>query len=234
MGLTRRLAARIMLLAALAALLTTTAACSAPKNTPAANGSPSPTAGARSLDRYLGWWETDQSLVYMVRITRQDAAYRLGGLVGADLSPLGGSLHGDLSGGLGRVVFRLAPGGRQLFARWILAGKPGDWVRYVRAPSDEVSDFITNGNMNRLAFAIADWQQRMASYPPVAAVRRDGALGRTVRPWPVNPYSGRPIAPGSAPGDYRYRTTKDGFVLVFQTPRGSMRTVEKSQATQQP
>jgi hypothetical protein len=219
----------LILLAVLSASVATIAACSGSKTpSPAVSGSPSPTASAASRDPYLGWWTVDQSqdvIVNMLRITKQGSGYRLSGLVRAALARRAGSLRGQLAVASGRVALRLKPDDRHLVARWVLPGNVRQRVRYIRADSNEVNDFTTNANMDRLTAALADWYRKAKSYPPVSAVRRGGALGKTLRPWPLNPYSGRPITVGSALGDYRYSTTKAGYRLDFMTSDGGVTSV---------
>jgi hypothetical protein len=44
------------------------------------------------------------------------------------------------------------------------------------------------------------------SGPGVSDVRPDGAVAQYVGEWPTNPFTGRPMEPGTQPGDYRFST----------------------------
>ena len=58
--------------------------------------------------------------------------------------------------------------------------------------------------------AIETWAlDNGGAYPDTVLVNSSG-LSRSISPWPVNPYTGLPMAPGTGPGDYRYEVGADG------------------------
>jgi hypothetical protein len=60
-------------------------------------------------------------------------------------------------------------------------------------------------------FLAAGGPERAASdpFPPADRVTEAG-IGSLIGTWPVNPYTGRPMAPGSGPGDFRYTLSDNG------------------------
>ena len=94
------------------------------------------------------------------------------------------------------------------------------WYRYRRGTYADYRDECTERNMRVMSTAIAEWAGEHGFYPPVVEVRPGGALSSSLDSWPTNPYSGRPAAPGSEPGDYRNLLLARGFGLRFELLNG--------------
>jgi hypothetical protein len=47
-------------------------------------------------------------------------------------------------------------------------------------------------------------------YPAATEVSPAGGVAQYVDPWPVNPFTGQPMSPGTAPGDYEYEQVNGG------------------------
>ena len=67
-------------------------------------------------------------------------------------------------------------------------------------------------NIYNLQTAIQSYAvSNSGAYPPDAA---QATLGSYVSPWPDNPYTNAPMAPGTGPGDYSYTTNGTTFQLI--------------------
>jgi len=85
-------------------------------------------------------------------------------------------------------------------------GSPGVSPAPTASPDDQVRAAIT-----RLQVGVLSWAAEHGGlFPPVNEVTAAGELGAYVDPWPVNPFTGAPMQPGSAPGDYMYEQLDAG------------------------
>lgn len=64
-------------------------------------------------------------------------------------------------------------------------------------------------------------------FPPASEVSQSGGVGEYVSPWPTNPYTGQPMAPGDQPGDFTYEQLNggEGYRLVGHLANGFTFTV---------
>ncbi len=85
-------------------------------------------------------------------------------------------------------------------------GSPGTGPTPTASPDDQVRAAIT-----RLQVGVLSWAADHGGlFPPVNAVTAAGEVGAYVDPWPTNPFTGAPMQPGSAPGDYTYEQLDAG------------------------
>ena len=207
------------LLVGVLASLTLASACGNPK---VATPGPSP-AVRTGYDRYLGWWSSasrSELLADLIRVYKRGTTYMLGGQLAAPLRLRDGGLRGSLSAGQGQVELRMSANGRHLMLRWTHDGHLWEEASFASATTNEIDDFLTQQIYSRIVGAVDTWGQKHGHYPPASALLPDGAVGRQLRPWPTNPYTGKPIAPGSGPGDYEYRLTAHSYRLTYQESTG--------------
>jgi len=58
---------------------------------------------------------------------------------------------------------------------------------------------------------VLNWAQANGNlYPPVGEVTQSGGVAQYVSPWPTNPFTGQPMAPGDQEGDYTYEQLNGG------------------------
>ncbi|MEE4276140.1 MAG: hypothetical protein V2J16_09795 [Thermoleophilia bacterium] len=85
-------------------------------------------------------------------------------------------------------------------------GSPGSGPTPTASPDDQVRAAIT-----RLQVGVLSWAADHGGlFPPVNAVTAAGEVGAYVDPWPTNPFTGAPMQPGSAAGDYTYEQLDAG------------------------
>lgn len=207
------------LLVGVLASLTLASACGNPK---VVTPSPSPTVRT-GYDRYLGWWSSQspsELLADLIRVYKRGTTYILGGQLGAPLRLRDGRLQGTLSAGQGQVELRISANARHLMLRWTHDGSLWEKASFTSATSNEIDDFLTQQIYDRITGAVDTWGRKHGHYPPASALLPDGAVGRQLRPWPTNPYTGKPIAPGSGPGNYEYRLTAHRYRLTYQESTG--------------
>ena len=75
---------------------------------------------------------------------------------------------------------------------------------------------------------ILDWRTANGGvFPPPGEVTESGGVGEYVSPWPTNPFTGQPMAPGDQPGDYTYEQLNggQGYKLVGHLANGFTFTV---------
>jgi hypothetical protein len=85
-------------------------------------------------------------------------------------------------------------------------GSPGSGPTPTASPDDQVRAAIT-----RLQVGVLSWAAEHGGlFPPVNEVTAAGEVGALVDPWPDDPFTGAPIQPGSAPGDYTYEQLDAG------------------------
>ncbi len=74
---------------------------------------------------------------------------------------------------------------------------------------------------------ILDWRGANGAFPPPEEVAQSGGVGEYVSPWPTNPFTGQPMAPGDQPGDYTYEQLSggQGYRLVGHLANGFTFTV---------
>jgi hypothetical protein len=66
-------------------------------------------------------------------------------------------------------------------------------------------------NIAKLQVGIVAWAADNNNlYPPPQDVVEGGGLAQYVDPWPTNPFTGQPMAPGTAPGSYVYEQLSGG------------------------
>ncbi len=94
-------------------------------------------------------------------------------------------------------------------------------VEWSASPSGLAARTIEEG-IRALELGIEAYRLERGSYPPVAAVRPDGALRQYVDGWPVDPYTNTPMAPGLEPGAYIYTLGEAGrsYTLAGLLPDG--------------
>jgi hypothetical protein len=218
-------AIRMALLVGVLASLALASACGNPK---VVTPSTSPTVRT-GYDRYLGWWSAasrGELLADLIRVYKRGTTYMLGGQLGAPLRLRDGGLHGTLSAGQGQVELRISANARHLILRWTHDGHLWEEASFTSATTNEIDDFLTQQIYSRVVGAANIWGYKHGHYPPASALLPDGAVGRQLRPWPTNPYTGRPIAPGSGPGDYQYRLTAHSYQLTYHEPDGGGAVME--------
>jgi hypothetical protein len=86
------------------------------------------------------------------------------------------------------------------------AGSPGADPSPTASPDDQVRSAITLLQLGVLTWA----SENGGLFPPVFEVASDGAVGPHVDPWPANPFTGEPMRPGSAEGDFAYEQLEAG------------------------
>ncbi len=73
------------------------------------------------------------------------------------------------------------------------------------------SDQVTQDNVAKLQVGIVAWAADHNNlYPPPQDVVDGGGLSQYVNPWPTNPFTGQPMAPGTSPGSYVYEQLSGG------------------------
>jgi hypothetical protein len=73
------------------------------------------------------------------------------------------------------------------------------------------SDQQTQDNIAKLQVGIVAWAADNNNlYPPPQDVVDGGGLSQYVNPWPTNPFTGQPMAPGTSPGSYVYEQLSGG------------------------
>jgi hypothetical protein len=83
---------------------------------------------------------------------------------------------------------------------------PAQTATPTASPDDQVRAAIT-----RLQVGVLSWAADHGGlFPPVNAVTAAGEVGAYVDPWPTNPFTGAPMQPGSAAGDYTYEQLDAG------------------------
>ena len=171
--------------------------------------------------RFAGWWDSDTYGV--LHIVMQNGSYVVvpthPGQAETVMSLRNGVLSAPSEEGE-RSTFSLSQEGAQLTGH-ISGRRFTKNINYHRATTADIETALETVNQSRLNQAITRWSLNAGSYPAVAAVRPGGAFQRQLRPWPTNPYTGQPMAPGTQPGEYRYRFTIRGFTLSFVLPHGS-------------
>ena len=195
-------------------------ACGGNRRTP-----PSPTpAPSLTGARFTGWWFSDGAWNGL-HIGERGGAYATVGDTLSDgtlvlLQARGDTLTRDT--GEDHIEFRLLSDGRHLIGRYTRRdGLLTITARLRRGSPAEVRSYRNDRNRERLAIGIERWRDVTGAYPPAVAVRPGGMFVAYVRPWPANPWTGRSVAPGRRPGDYRYRRTAHGYRLTFFRPDGS-------------
>ncbi|HEX5643555.1 MAG TPA: hypothetical protein VFZ86_14635 [Thermoleophilia bacterium] len=79
------------------------------------------------------------------------------------------------------------------------------------ATGSPTADQEAVANIARLQVGIVAWAADNNNlYPPPQDVVEGGGLSQYVTPWPANPFTGEPMAPGTAPGDYVYEQLSGG------------------------
>lgn len=81
---------------------------------------------------------------------------------------------------------------------------------------DKANDSSVKGGGHRLLIAIQTWAVENGDvYPQADEVSVTGAVGQTMSAsgmtWPVNPWTDKPMAPGSNRGDFTYTVREDGL-----------------------
>ncbi|MBN2204701.1 MAG: hypothetical protein JW767_06735, partial [Thermoleophilia bacterium] len=85
-------------------------------------------------------------------------------------------------------------------------GSPGTSPTPTASPDDQIRAAVT-----RLQVGVLSWAAEHGGlFPPVSEVTAAGEIGALVDPWPENPFTGAPMQPGSAPGDYTYEQLDAG------------------------
>ncbi len=88
-------------------------------------------------------------------------------------------------------------------------------------PNAQQNEKIIEG-VHVLQVAVQSWAvDHQDLYPTVDKVISTGEFATYVESWPTNPVTGRPMAPGTGPGDYTYQQTGEGFELTGYGVDGS-------------
>lgn len=88
------------------------------------------------------------------------------------------------------------------------------------------ADVLTGANA--INAGVLAWSQANGNvFPTADEVAQSGAVGQYVSPWPLNPFTGQPMAPGTEPGDYTYEQLNGGqdYKLVAYRADGELITV---------
>ncbi len=182
-------------------------------------GAPATTSSPIPASSFAGWWFTsdedyDTPLVDVHIVETNGALSLAGGGASVPLQLKGTTLVS--ASAQGTSEFTLLPGGRRMIARFTsVDGAPSFYATLQRGTQAKVNNLLNEGNMWELENAITRWREARGAYPPVAAVRPDSAFARTLRTWPTNPFTHRPVAPGLRAGDYRYRIGSRRIALTF-------------------
>lgn len=72
----------------------------------------------------------------------------------------------------------------------------------VTAPVDQAKDLAAKAAVLAIATGV---KAHVATTGEAPADASQATLGAFVNPWPDNPFTGAPMAPGASPGDYVYR-----------------------------
>jgi hypothetical protein len=92
------------------------------------------------------------------------------------------------------------------------------------------ADFQTRTLLNEVAIGVGLWADRDGQGPPVPAQLQPGSafdrrLAAMSSPgawiWPTNPFTGKPMASGSGPGDFTYVVNGDHWTLTGHLSDGS-------------
>jgi hypothetical protein len=72
-------------------------------------------------------------------------------------------------------------------------------------------DQQVQANIAALQVGIVAWAADNNNlYPPPQDVVQGGGISQYVNPWPTNPNTGQPMAPGTSPGSYVYEQLSGG------------------------
>jgi hypothetical protein len=192
---------------------------------------------------FAGYWLNDQGhpAQRVWSIEEKDGEYTIGGL------RLGGRVAGPATleddelvvtdsstGSLWEARLRLQEDGERIAVRLSRNGKPVRRLTLRRLPTPPTPDVdwsafpsgfaartIEEG-IRALELGIEAYRIDRGSYPPVVAVRPDGALRLFVDGWPVNPMTDKLMRPGATPGDYIYTQGEAGqsYILAGLLPDG--------------
>ncbi len=79
-----------------------------------------------------------------------------------------------------------------------------------RVPSRGQHDTLVRERVRTIQVGLAEYAAAHGDrYPSAPEVTADGLSGY-VAAWPENPYTGRPMRPGTGPGEYVYTVSPDG------------------------
>lgn len=96
---------------------------------------------------------------------------------------------------------------------------------YSRASRAWVLDWQLTAGIEQLRSAIDSAYDRSGRFPPVNDVRPGTSFAQQLHPWPVNPYTGRPLTPGrDVIGDYRYTYGRRSFTIAWQNADGEVQS----------
>jgi hypothetical protein len=93
-----------------------------------------------------------------------------------------------------------------------LAPSPTTTATPTASPSGSpTADQDAVANVAKLQVGIVAWAADNNNlYPPPQDVVEGGGLAQYVSPWPTNPFTSQPMAPGTAPGNYVYEQLSGG------------------------
>lgn len=94
-----------------------------------------------------------------------------------------------------------------LSAACLICACGGEAAEPVTAPVDQAKDLAAKAAVLAIATGV---KAHVATSGEAPADASQATLGAFVSPWPDNPFTGAPMAPGSNPGDYVYDALADG------------------------
>jgi hypothetical protein len=203
----------------------------------AGTGSASPEETGTAL---TGFWvyagETAVAPETMIRVTSTAGGYlvepsSLGGVHWSKASKDGDALVMEATGPSGQAfVVRLEPAGNGSRATLTISPAQGDGqplftADLARPPGDyadlaaKFEDTLAQARESAVKEGIHSLQVGVQSWtvdhgdkaPPPRVVRPDGGVETYLDVWPTNPYSGGPMEPGEAPGQYTYERVDGGL-----------------------
>lgn len=169
----------------------------------------------------------------MIRVTATDDGYLVEpsswqGIRWSKASKDGDALVAEATGPGGETyIARLEPVGAM--ARLTISSKEGDGQALAKVdlarPSGDYDDLAARfeetlasaheaavkESIHALQVAVQSWMvDHSDKAPPVDEVRPGGKLETYIDQWPANAYTGGPMEPGDAPGDYTYERLEAG------------------------
>ena len=118
------------------------------------------------------------------------------------------------SGEMAKLTIGPAEGdGQPLFTADLArpAGDYADLAAQFEGTLAEANETAVKESIHALQIAVQSWiVDHNDKAPPVDEVRPGGEFETSIDQWPTNPYTGDPMEPGDAPGDYTYERLDSG------------------------
>jgi hypothetical protein len=102
-------------------------------------------------------------------------------------------------------------------------GAQDDLAEQLAAQEERANVLRVQQGFRAIERGIRRWAKEEGGYPHEDEVAPDGALARTVDPWPQDPYAGGPMTPGDGPGQFTYEQLDGGkaFRLAAHVAEGA-------------